>query len=319
MCLASPQLAHADTSVAEQLFQQGLAAMNEEDYATACDAFAGSNRADPSPGTQINLALCFERQKKWASAWGWYRSAAGLAQQRGQTERVETAEEAAKRLAPQLHYLVVSAPESLEELSVTRGGVHLPVAVGGKETPLPVDPGEHTIEVTARGKRPWSTVIVIPDEPGTAHVDVPPLADVPPEASDTFVAPPPPVAANDGSTQRLVGIAVGGAGIAAGVAAGGVYLLARSVAGERNKIRREANDMTDPAAAASHHRIADSKHRAAEKDQIIAISLAGGAAVLVGVGAVLYFTAPKAGTEKGAAVAPLVGPGFAGLSLGGAF
>src|SRR4051812_34695469 len=88
LCLTTaPAIARADESSAEHLFQEGLAAMKRNDYPVACEAFAGSNKADPSPGTQINLAVCFEKQKKWASAWTWYRSAVGLAQQRNQKER----------------------------------------------------------------------------------------------------------------------------------------------------------------------------------------------------------------------------------------
>jgi hypothetical protein len=59
---------------------------------------------------------------------------------------------------------------------------------------------------------------------------------------------------------------------------------------------------------------------AAKNNQLISIILAGGAVVLVGVGALLYFTAPKA-KEKSARpnVLPLVGPSFAGLGLSGTF
>src|SRR6476469_5480906 len=104
-CLTvAPSTSWADESSAEALFQEGLAAMKRNDFAVACEAFAGSNKADPSPGTQINLAVCYEKQKKWASAWTWYRSAFGLAQQRGQKERETLAEESANRLKSQLHY-----------------------------------------------------------------------------------------------------------------------------------------------------------------------------------------------------------------------
>lgn len=318
--LASPELAYADASVAEQLFQQGLAAMKEDDYATACDAFAGSNRADPSPGTQINLALCFERQKKWASAWAWYRSAAGLAHQRRQPERASLAEEAANRLQPQLHYIVISVREPLEDLSVKRDGVELPIAVGGKEVPLPIDPGEHTIEVTARGKKPWSTAVRIADESGTDRVDVPTLEDEPVvEASGVGDPMPdrPLVAANDGSTQRLIGVLVGGAGVVTGLAAGGVFLLAHSEAGRRDEAYDNAR--REPANAEAHNRAGESHHRAAEDNQLIALGLAGGAAALVGVGAVIYFTAPKGNAEAAPKVAPVLAPGYAGFAIGGAF
>ena len=147
----APAVAYADEATAETLFQEGLEAMKRNDYAVACEAFAASNKADPSPGTQINLALCYEKQKKWASAWTWYRSAVGLAQQRNQKERAQLAEEAANRIKPQLHYIVVSVKNPPPNLVVKRDGVEIVTMVAGKPVPLPIDPGEHVIEVSGPG------------------------------------------------------------------------------------------------------------------------------------------------------------------------
>src|SRR5690348_7137698 len=153
--VAAPSYAWAggDESTAEALFQEGLDAMKRNDFVVACEAFSESNKADKSPGTQINLAVCFEKQKKWASAWTWYRSAAGLAQTRGQAEREKLAAEAAARLKSQLHNLVVTVKEPLTDLVVKRDGVEVTIAIAGKEVPLPVDPGEHKVEVSAHGKK----------------------------------------------------------------------------------------------------------------------------------------------------------------------
>src|SRR5689334_14322839 len=159
----TPTIVFADEATAEQLFQEGLAAMKRNDYPVACEAFSQSNKADPSPGTQINLAVCFEKQKKWASAWTWYRSAVGLAQQRGQAEREKLAEESAARLNPQLHHIIISVKEPLTDLVVKRDGTEVTIALAGKELPLPVDPGEHTVEVVARGKKPWTKTIQVAD------------------------------------------------------------------------------------------------------------------------------------------------------------
>lgn len=314
-----PGAARADETSAEQLFQEGLAAMKRHDYDVACEAFAGSNKADPSPGTQINLAVCFETQKKWASAWSWYRSAVGLAQQRGQPERERVAVDAAERLRPRLHYLVISVKEPLDELAVTRDGALVTIAVAGKEVPLPIDPGEHTIEVSARGKRPWKTVVRIADAAATDRVEVPKLEDVPvpQEGSGQERAT---LVEGGGSTQRTIGVLAGSAGLLTGLAAGGVYLLALKEADKGSTLRREAADPANASSAANLEASANSHRQAAESDQIIALVLGGGAVVLVGVGAYLYFTAPKP-TEKSEPpkVAPVLAPGYAGVALGGAF
>ncbi|MBX3263885.1 MAG: hypothetical protein KIS78_34820 [Labilithrix sp.] len=337
-CLTvAPSAAWADEASAETLFQEGLAAMKRNDYAVACEAFAQSNKADPSPGTQINLAVCYEKQKKWASAWTWYRSAVGLAQQRNQGEREKLAQEAAARLKPQLSYIIVSVKEPLTDLVVRRDGAEVTIALGGKEVPLPVDPGEHSIEVSARGKKPWSTTIQVADNAATDRVEVPKLEDAPVE--DKQVTPgdgttyqPPVVVTSDGSAQRTVGIVVAGAGVLAGLAGAGVFILAKSEESERDKQRSAANALVDPNTNQptdvgrydALNRSADSHGKAAKNNQLIAAILGGGAVVLVGVGAVLYFTAPRgekssAGNGSKPMLLPLVSPGFAGLGLGGTF
>jgi tetratricopeptide (TPR) repeat protein len=327
-CLvAVPQHAWAgDEASAETLFQEGISAMKRNDFPVACEAFAQSNKADPSPGTQINLALCFEKQKKWASAWTWYRSAVGLAQQRGQSEREKLAEQSATRLKPQLHYVVVSVKETLSDLVVKRDGSEVTIALAGKEVPLPVDPGEHKFEVAARAKKPWSKIIQIADNSATDRIDVPKLEDAPADAPPNPGAGtgtdyrPPVVVTSDGSSQRTVGIVVGAAGILSGLAAVGMFVLAKSEEDKSNERFAEAAKL--PTTDANRERIenaAESNHDAAKSNQLIAIILGGGAAVLVGVGAVLYFTAPKSSKVGKPAILPVFGPSYAGVGLGGKF
>jgi tetratricopeptide (TPR) repeat protein len=326
--VAAPSLAWAgDESAAETFFQEGLAAMKRNDYPVACEAFAQSNKADPSPGTQINLAVCFEKQKKWASAWTWYRSAVGLAQQRGQAEREKLAEESAARLKPQLHHIVISVKEPLTDLVVKRDGAEVTIALAGKEVPLPVDPGDHTLEVAARGKKPWTKVLQVADNKATDRIEVPTLENAPVEDRGAAAAPgaeyrPPVIISNDGSGQRTVGIVVGGAGLLSALAAAGVFILAKNEESDRDTQRKNANGASNDAQKDAFNRSADDHDKAAKNNQLIAIILGSGAAVLVGVGAVLYFTAPK-GSERTAnnktRVLPLLGPSFAGVGLGGTF
>lgn len=321
-----PAVAYADEAAAETLFQEGLSAMKRSDYAVACEAFAGSNKADPSPGTQINLALCYEKQKKWASAWTWYRSAVGLAQQRNQKEREQLAEDSANRIKPQLHYVVISVKEPLTELVVKRDGNEVTVAVAGKEVPLAIDPGEHTIEVSARGKKTWSQKIKIADTAATDRVDVPKLEDAPVEEKASRARPvsddrPPVIVTSDGSGQRTVGIVVGGAGLLSGLAGLGLFILAKNEESESQSLDEQARGMAaDDPQRASIAQSASSHRKAAVNNQLISVILGGGAAVLVGVGAVLYLTAPKAAEKVARSrVVPLVGSGYAGLGLGGTF
>lgn len=323
LALTAP-VAWADENGAETLFQEGLAAMKRSDFNVACEAFTKSNRSDPSPGTQINLAICFEKQKKWASAWTWYRSAAGLAQQRNQEAREKSANESATRIKPQLHYVVVVVKDAPTDTVVKRDGAEVTVSLGGKPVPLPIDPGDHQIDVTATGKKAWTKAITVADTPATDQIDVT-LENAPVEAATAsplstpaatmgMVAPVSEV----GNGQRTVGIIVGGAGVLTGLAAVGVYILAANEAGARDDKQKELNRAPGDV---NLMKSVNSHNDAAGNDQLISIVLASGAAVMLGVGAVLYFTAPKAQKHVMMRITPLplLGPSLAGMGLGGTF
>jgi hypothetical protein len=318
-------VANADqTTIAEQMFDRGLEALKKEDWVTACAAFAASEKADASPGTEINLGLCHEKQKHWATAWGWYRTAAGFAEHKGQSERAVLARKEADRIKPQIHYVVMTLKPMPEGLVVKRDGEAVEIVLAGQENPIAFDPGEHTIEVTAKGKKPWTGKMKTADTPSTERFEIPPLVDAPVEAgSDPNNPGGPIVVASDGSGQRTVGIVVGGAGILAGLAAVGVYLLAVSEDSKGQDLRAQANDAKakgDTATESSANSAAKTRFDAAKNDQLIAIICGAGGAVLLGVGAFLYLTAPKGTKTTGKPhILPTFGSGYAGLAAGGTF
>ncbi len=314
----APSVAFADESAAEAFFVEGINAMKRSDYPVACDAFAKSNKADPAPGTQINLALCFEKQKKWASAWTWYRSAFGLAQQRGQKEREQLADESATRIQPFIHYIIVSVKEPLTDMIVRRDGNEVATMVGGREIPLPVDPGPHTLEVSAKDKKTWTHPFTVPDTPATDTIEVPKLVDDERPVTATKPEGSPAPLSSSGSGQKVAGIIIGGAGLLSAVGSVVFFLLAENQESERDK--RYAESVAAPVERRGElQRSAKSFHDAAKKDELIAFSMLGGAGVLVGVGALLYFTAPKGPKATGAHVMPMLSPNHAGVGLGGTF
>jgi len=327
-----------DTSTAEHLFRQGLEAMKANKFKEACDAFAGSNEADPSPGTEINLALCSEKQGKLATAWGWYRTAAGLSDQRGQKERAELARAEAAKIEPKLHKLNVTVKPPLPDgLTVTRNGQSVPVATLGSD--VPIDPGDYVIEVDAKGKVAWKQTVHVATGPGVDKVEVPALVDAPVEAKPVVVPPPggggdyaAPQPARDGSTPRLIGYIAGGAGIAAAAAAVILEVVAvkesdksDSNAADADKIKPVAGSgtfATDTANKTSLTDSASSHHRAAKRDETGAIISGIGAVVLIGAGITLILTAPS--SKSSASVSkpllfPIVGRDSAGLGLVGTF
>src|SRR6476619_3478469 len=72
-----------DKALAESLFDAGRQLMQAGDFQQACPKFAESQRQDPSPGTLINLAKCYEGLGRTASAWADDKEAATLARTMG--------------------------------------------------------------------------------------------------------------------------------------------------------------------------------------------------------------------------------------------
>lgn len=336
-----PAFAQGSAATAEHLFNEGLAAMKRNDYVAACDAFAGSNEAEESPGTQINLAVCHEKQGKLASAWSWYLKAAPLANRKGQKERAELARNEAARLEPLLHKLVIVVKTPVEGMTVTRDGVKVPSAVLGREDP--VDPGEHVIEVTAPKKKPGKQRVTTGTGPGVDRVEIAPLEDAPvdvvvPPPGGGVVAPPPAQGGSDGTTQRVIGIIAASAGILCGVPVG---IFAAAAASEdkesttnsqkASSARTEANGLQGAAKAQKlaeadiFQRSAVSKHDAAKSNQAGAIAFGVVGGVLLIGGIVLILTAPSGKSsaslvEKPAVrPMPLIGAGTYGFGLGGTF
>jgi hypothetical protein len=323
-----------DTLTAEALFKKGLEAMKRNQFKEACDAFEGSDESDSSPGTEINLALCNEKQGKIATAWGWYRTAAGLADQRNQKERADLARAEAAKLEPKLHKLTITVQGAPQGLSVTRNGTVVPNALLG--TDAPIDPGDYVFEVSAKGKKSRKHPVHIAAGPGLDRLDVPPLEDAPVMATPGPTATPPagggdyrpPQTGNDGSTQRTVGLIVGGVGILALIGAGGLEIFNLAVTNaDYKKIKSDSDQCTATNGATSplcagYPGSLQSKDDARHSNQTGAIVIAASGGALVITGIVLLATAPSSRSAAQVTIPrvyPLVGNGTTGLGLSGSF
>lgn len=317
--------AAGDAATAEHLFQQGLEAMKTNHFKEACDAFLGSNEADRSVGTEINLGLCNEKQGKLATAWGWYRTAAGYAEQSRLKDRADLARAEAAKIEPKLHKLVISVKFPSEGLVVTRNGTAVPSAT--LNTDVPIDPGEYLIEVNAKGKKAYKQTVRIAAAPGVDRVEIPALEDAPADA----VVPPggdARPAGSDGSTQRTIGFVVGGAGILALVAAGGIVIFNLAVTNSEYKDVKKDFEKGDCAAKPEGTncpqllKALESKDEARDANTVAAIAVgATGAAMVIG-GIILLVTAPN-GKTTGTLSKPLILPSVtqtsAGLGLSASF
>jgi hypothetical protein len=298
----------SEQAAAEALFKQGRELMAAGKYAEACAKLAESERIDPAAGTALNLATCYERGGQLASAWVTYKDAARLAQRASQPERARLARQKVDELEPRLPTLtiVVGTGKDRSDLQVKRDGE----GVGRAEwdTPIPVDPGGHTVEASAPGFQAWQTRVDVAG-PGTkASVEVPALEPLPapPPASTALPAPastaapvssaaPPPATPPppNGSGQRTIGVVVGGLGLGSAVLGAVFGAKARS---DNNDAKTHC--LIDSACdAAGISSTQDAQHAATYSTVLFA---AGG--VLLATGVVLYVTAPSSRSGAAASV-----------------
>ncbi|WP_437322566.1 hypothetical protein [Sorangium sp. So ce381] len=179
--------ARADTAAAQALFDAAKQLMAQGKYADACPKLEESQRLDPGIGTQFNLAACYEQLGRTASAWSMFLEVAGASKAAGQLEREKVARQRAAALEPRLIRLTITAPaDSPADLQVKRDGALVGRAQWG--TPVPVDPGKHTVEASAAGRAPFARSVELSRAGASETLAIPPL---PPGAPARNAALPP--------------------------------------------------------------------------------------------------------------------------------
>ena len=234
--IAAPHLARAqatpqDQAVAQSLYDEGKRLMAASQWADACPKLEESQRLDPTPVTEFYLADCYERAGRTASAWTTFLDLAATEHKNGgakSAERERVARDRAGALEPRLSQLVIDVPAAarVAGLVVKRDGEI--VREGQWGSPLAVDPGKHTVEASAPGKRPWTATEDVQSPGARTTVLVEALVDAPvvaPGPSPALPAVPPPASGGDAGTSsplKTVGLVVGGVGVA-GLVAGGIF------------------------------------------------------------------------------------------------
>ena len=272
--------------------------------------FAESQRLDPSPGTLLNLANCYEKTDRPATAWATYREGASSASATGRQDLLATAQRHADFLYPTLPRLSLSVTPGDGALEVTLDGVSVGRAEWG--IAVPVDPGDHTIEAHAPHFVPWNTKVTIGKEPTTTTVTIPALEAAaeepsPPPGAPPPVSPPvvpPPRPADDstgsaGSTQRTLGIVAG---------AGGIVGLGLGIAFSVNAKSMSNGSLAD--CESSNPNLCtqagvNERNNALSSGNIATVAFVVGGVALAG-GVVLWLTAPsRSGASTGGQAASL--------------
>lgn len=289
-------LGQEELAAAEALFKEGRELMLAGDAEAACRKFAESQRLDPSAGTALNLAQCYERVGRTASAWAQYLVARRIGRAQKREQVVEEATRKAAELEPRLSHLSLQISEPVDGLAVALGDTQLePAAVGSK---IPVDPGTVVVRVTAPGYRASTTEVEIPEGRDTSVVIPALLADSKPRPVDEPSRPPPdpePLDTGSDGPDHTWAYVLGGVGVAALGTGVGLGFAAKS----KND---EARELCGGGTTGCPSQTLD---RSDDADSLATLGTIAGTVGLVSlaVGAVLYFTAQPANTESVAGAA----------------
>jgi hypothetical protein len=308
--------AEDDKSVALALFEQGRTFIANGDYEKAAVKFEGAARILHTFGILFNLATCYEKLGRTASAWSTWREAGSVARAARKPDDEARAAERERALAPSLSQLTIVVPSAaqLPDLEITRNGAVVPRAAW--DTPIPVDPGEQTIEARAGGRRAARLSIVVQPNGDKQTLKIAPLE---PESSGTpappdnhVVAPPaPPPDVARPSSRPLVGWVT--AGVGAAVAVVGVVEW-RVGQGKMDDALAQANTAI-AANDRNAYQAASDDHSSGQSQRTVGFVMLGvGGAVAIG-GAAFALTAPK--VESSASLRPWFGATGGGVVLSG--
>lgn len=305
---------------AQDLFDVALKMMDAGDYAPACALLEQSDQLDPGMGTKFRLAECYEKIGRIASAWTLFTEVADAAKASNIPEREQVARKRAAALEPRIARVTVQVPAEVAGL------IGLEVRFRGQalrserwDTPLPTDPGEHALQVTAQGKKPWTQLVRI-DQPAQAvTVAVPVLEDA--AAAPPGPTPPPPAATEprggfasiDWTPRRIAAAGAAGVGVV-GLVVGTVFgaTAASQWSDAKDTCKRDDFSRCTPAGVALAE---DASSSATLSTLGFLIGIAG-----VGAGAYLWFTAPSPEPQPPPApaaarrvlIAPALAPGHVG-------
>jgi hypothetical protein len=211
--------------------------------------------------------------------------------------------------------------DDLTDVKVTVDGEPFPVTLDG--TAVAMDPGPHTLTFEAAGFEPVTKSLVLKEaeKDRRERIVLHRVPKVAPEASTTGGdagslpdEPPDPEPSHGLGTQRLVGVAVGGVGLA-GIVVGSVFgLKAASEWSAQQSACGSASSCPDHGGAVTHHSNLTT-------DATISTWAFIGGGALVASGVLLFLTAPSRykPPSSGFVILPTAGPRSAALELSARF
>lgn len=219
------QPTEAELAAARQIFNDGKDLEKANDWAGALAKFKKVAEVKTTPQVRYHMALCEENLGHAVAALNGYEAAVGLAKQPGTNgadvlENAPPRIEALRKKIAKLH-LVVNGKVISSRVLLDKQ----PIASALFNTDIPIDPGQHKVEVETDGQVVQRrSVSLAEQETGTVEFTIDDKEPaVEPTTSPTAPPPPPP-----GPSRTPVWVA-GGVGVA-GLVATGVFAVLRQVA-----------------------------------------------------------------------------------------
>ncbi len=328
-----------ERSGARSAARAGVTAYQDGNYEEAIDLLNRAESLVHAPPHLLFLARAHHKLGKLVEARELYMKVVTENLQEGAPKAFHEAQEAAREELSQVEAkipkLAVRVGQAPDEYRVSIDGEEIPPALVG--VPVPVNPGRHTVGAIADGKRAAPSEVEIAEgateeveltwvddptaqlgaegAPGPAGTPAAPVAEPssPPPTQGTSAAAATPMDAGvpaSGNT-RSVGYVLGGTGIAA-ASVGAVFgILAK---GQRDDAMDDPGLCPDKICTPAGR----SEIEGAETKALISTIGFGAGLALIGVGSYFIFTS-ESDAGGATAVAPLVSPDVAGLSIRGVY
>jgi hypothetical protein len=289
-----------DIEDADRLFTEGKALL-DTDLAKACNLFEQSLAKNPQAiGTLLNVARCDQKLGRIASAVARFTEARDRAKEQKLDVHFQTAQSQIDELSPRLPHLSLQFTEApLPDTKVVIHDKVIPLSTINNRViaDLPVDPGEHTVVVSAPGYLPFQTKIQI-REAEKQSLSIPPLSkSVTVKSSRRSI----------GKITAITGVAFVAGAVGLGFFANKRYDDARPgcVLLPDGRIQCPTNEYANTKSARTIGAVGT------------VVGIVGGVAVLVG--GYLYVTGPKDESARRVSLVPSIGPDQVGFTAVGRF
>jgi len=300
LVLSSYSLAHADEDEdrkrADAIFDEAQALKAQGDTAGACKKYEESLSYNANAvGTLLNVGLCAEEAGKYATAVKYYTQARDIAREHNYIEHRQAAEERLAITTPLVAHLAIAFADQAPGTKLVIDETIVPAERTGD---IVLDPGRHHIVVTAPGRVPYDTYVEL-TKSGSKTLAVPALDY--------------PVTVKRGRVTVGKILTFSGAGmVAAGI---GLGVYAWSSYNGQIGTGKNCSDTSPPMCNPEGYRNTNDARTVATFGSVIGLS---GAAVL-GVGAYLWFFAPRGQAERNVAIVPALAEGGATVTAIGRF